>query len=224
MLTKLIIYGIIAFILLRIPVLGKYIAVVDTLIHEIGHALMSLVTGGKVTKIELFASTEGTAWTNSPTWLGRVLTSIAGYPFASGMSFIFLYFIKQGDYTLMIGFLLAFLVLGFIFWLRNIRFLIIRNLYGIFWLLTFSGLFGGLLYLDNPVLTQHVLLFLTAILFVQSIISAFVIMKLSFKKPKNAGDATNLAKSVIIIPTQVWGILFFAQSLVFGYYGINLFL
>lgn len=211
MLTTLFIYMGVSAILLRIPVLGTYIAVVDTLIHEIGHALMSLVTGGKVTKIELFASTEGTAWTNSPTWVGRILTSAAGYPFASGMSFVFLYLIKQEDYTLMIIVLLAFLLLGFIFWLRNIGFLIIRNLYGIFWLLTFSGLFGGLLYVNNPVLTQHVLLFLTAILFVQSIISAFVIMKLSFKKPKDAGDATNLGRSIIIIPTQVWGRLKYGE-------------
>lgn len=48
--------------------------------------------------------------------------------------------------------------------------------------------------------------------FVQSIISAFVILKLSVTDRKNAGDATNLA-NITFIPTLVWGTLFFVQSI-----------
>lgn len=52
---------------------------------------------------------------------------------------------------------------------------------------------------------------------VQSIVSAFVILKLSVTDRRNAGDATNLAKFTFI-PTLVWGTLFFVQSIIAASY------
>lgn len=215
-LTKLAIFISIAFVLLKIPIIGKYVAVVNTLVHEVGHAIVAILTGGKVDKIELFANTEGTAWSSSRFWIGRVLTSLAGYPAASATAFLFLYLIDNQKYLYILIILLVVLIFSLVFW--------IRNLYGFFWVVTFSSIFVALILYGNAVLVVNVLLFITAIIFVESISSAFTILKLSFTQPTDAGDATSLWKSIIFIPSPIWGILFFVQSLFFGYLGINLFI
>ncbi|WP_244895511.1 M50 family metallopeptidase [Evansella clarkii] len=205
----------IAVILLRIPVLGKYLAVINTLIHEIGHALMALVTGGRVEKIKLFANTEGVASTRNH-WLGGLFTSAAGYPFASAMAWLFLYLIYIENYTAVLIILAGVLVISFLLWIRNV--------YGFLWVLTFGALFAWMFWLDNTILTENVLLFITAVVFVKSITSAFTIMTMSFKTPRDAGDATSLARATFIIPAQLWGILFFAQSLAVAWFGIRLYI
>lgn len=97
-------------------------------------------------------------------------------------------------------------------------------MYGFLWVLTVGAVFAGLFWLDNPVITENVLLFVTAIIFVESITSTVEILILSFKTPKDAGDATSLAKTTFLIPAQVWGILFVAQSLFVAWYGITNFI
>jgi Peptidase M50B-like len=210
-----ILFVILSIILTKLPIIGKYFSIVNTLIHETGHALMALLTGGKVQKIQLFSNTEGAAWTSNPHWLGRVLTSLAGYVFSSATACLFLYFISIEKYDYILYILITILGLGLLFW--------IRNLYGFFWITTFCAGFGYLLWAGNATIIQYVLLFITAVIFVQSIISAFEILYLSFKDSHNAGDATNLARATYIIPAQIWGLFFFLQSLFFGWKGIELF-
>lgn len=198
------------------PIIGKYIAVINTLIHEVGHALIAKFTFGEVEKIELFADTSGVAWSSSRFWIGRVLTSLAGYITASATGYLFLYLIISQKYIYILFILLVVLIFSFFFW--------IRNLYGFLWTLTFSSLIIGLVLYDNKILTENILLFITSIIFVESVLSAFTIFKLSFTQPTKAGDATSLWKSIILIPSPVWGLFFFAQSLLFAYLGIKLFI
>ena len=79
--TKIIVYILIAILLTKLPIVGKYFALINTLIHEIGHQLASMVTFGKAHKIHLFANTEGLAFSSHRFWIGRVLTTLAGYTF-----------------------------------------------------------------------------------------------------------------------------------------------
>lgn len=208
-------FVILSILLTKLPVIGKYFSIVNTLIHETGHALMAIATGGKVGKIELFSNTEGTAWTSNPHWLGRVLTSLAGYVFSSFIAFLFLYFLSIEKYDYILYILIAILLLGLLFW--------VRNLYGFFWMITFCAGFGYLLWNGNATVIQYVLLFITAIILVQSVISAFEILYLSFKNSHDAGDSTNLAGFTYIIPAQIWGIFFFLQSIFFAWKGISVF-
>lgn len=177
---------------------------------------MAVLTFGKVEKIELFANTEGTAWSTSRFWIGRVLTSLAGYPAASATAFLFLYLISNQNYFYVFVIIVFVMVFSLIFW--------IRNFYGAFWVITFTATFVTLIWYGNQTLNENILLFITSIILVESVFSAFDILKLSFMKPTDAGDTTNLWKSIIFIPSPVWGILFFVQSLAFGYLGINLFI
>lgn len=217
---------ILALALLRVPIIGRYLSVINTLVHEIGHALMALITGGRVEKIELFSNTEGTAWTSSRNWFGRFLTSIAGYPFASFVPFSFLYLMtleKDVQFTLNlyvttvpINFVGMDIVLyTMIFFLLVSLILWVRNLYGFFWMLSFIALFFFLIRADMPLLTDSIVLFITFILVIKSTTSAWDIVNLSFKRTHDAGDATSLHRATHIIPTQVWGIFFFVQAVVF---------
>ena len=215
-LVKLIIFIVTAFLLLKLPIIGRYIAVINTLIHEVGHALASKLTFGEVDRIELFSNTEGTAWSSNRFWIGRVLTSLAGYPTASATGFLLLYLIYNQKYLYSLIILLGILIFGFVFW--------IRNLYGLFWVMSFSSLIIWIVIYDNAILTESILLLITSIIFVESITSAFTIFRLSITQPGNAGDATSMWKSIIFIPPQIWGFLFFLQSLFFGYLGVSLYM
>ena len=79
----LLIFVVVALILPRIPVVGKFFNIINTALHELGHALMALLTGGEVRKIELFNDTSGTTTTVSKNKFASVLVSLAGYPFAA---------------------------------------------------------------------------------------------------------------------------------------------
>ena len=43
------------FITMYIPVVGRYIRVLETMTHESGHVLMALLSGAKINKINLFS-------------------------------------------------------------------------------------------------------------------------------------------------------------------------
>lgn len=215
--TKIILFIILSIILTKLPIAGKYFAIINTLIHEVGHQLASMITFGKAHKIKLFANTEGVAYSSHRFWIGRVLTALAGYVFSSFMAAIFFVFIYKGKFDLVLYLLLAILVVCLIFW--------VRNWYGFFWILTFSAGLFWLLWMagaGGPII-EYVVLFLVSILFVESITSAFDIMCLSFKRPTQAGDATSLAQLTYLIPAQIWGIVFFSQSLYFGWLAMKQF-
>src|SRR6056297_3111471 len=54
-----------AAVLPKIPFIGRYFQVFNTLIHEDGHAIMALLSRGQIKRIELFADTSGTTITKA---------------------------------------------------------------------------------------------------------------------------------------------------------------
>lgn len=215
-LLKITLYISLALFLLKIPIVGKYVSVINTLFHEVGHAVISILTFGKVEKIELFSNTEGAAWSSSRFFIGRILTSLAGYPAASVTALLFIFLIDKNNYIYVFAIISFVLLFSLIFWIRNI--------YGLFWSTSSLSLLYGLIVYGNPLLIEIVLMSITATILVQSVLSSWDILSLSFKTPSEAGDATSLWKSTLIIPPQVWGVLFFSQSLFFAGFGIKLFI
>ena len=82
-----------AFVLPKIPYVGKFFNVINTGIHELGHALMALVLQGQVLKIELFGDTSGAAVTKSANRFSAMLVSMSGYLFASAVAYLSFYLI-----------------------------------------------------------------------------------------------------------------------------------
>lgn len=209
----LVIWITIAFIFTKIPIVGKYISVINTLIHESGHALASLLTSGRVYSIKLFANTGGLVTTGSTNWFSRVIVALFGYVSSSLSSYLFFYFIVNERSSYILYFLMVLILVNLFLWIRNV--------YGIFWLTTFFLVIVLLLKTDT-IMENYFIYFIASIVLVQSIETAFTIFKLSIKNKKEAGDATNLAK-LTFIPASVWGLFFFVQSLYFGYLVVNLY-
>jgi hypothetical protein len=197
--------------------IGKFFSNVNTMVHEDGHALMALIVGKGVNRIELYRNTEGVANTlSSPGikgWLPRILISLAGYPTSSPFMWVYYYFLTQEKYEILFYSLGVLIVINLIF--------LVRNFYGIVWLVLLLCVLGGIYYLDDPLLMSYSMMFIGAILFVESIYSALEILILSFKTPNDAGDATSLKRSTMV-SSRVWGGIFLAQALFFGYLVIGM--
>lgn len=215
LLIKVLVFLVLAIILTKLPIAGKYFAVANTLIHEVGHQLASILTLGKAHEIHLFSNTEGVAYSSHQFWIGKFITGLAGYVFSSFMACTFFFLIFKGRYSVVIYILLAILGVSLLFWVRNV--------YGFFWIITFTAAFVWLLWKAEGLIIEYVVLFLVSIIFIESITSAFEIMYISFKTPLQAGDATSLARLTLLIPAQAWGILFFVQALYFGWLAMRKF-
>lgn len=201
----------IALILPRVPVIGKFFNIINTAIHEFGHALMALIMQGKVHKIELMRDTSGTTVTQCPTLAGNILVSIAGYPFAAFAGWFLCYLNDVGYQKGLILGLSILMIVMLIFW--------IRNWYGLIWIVLFCTLNGWLIYTDNQQYINIAALFYAIVVMIEAISSSFILLFLSIKDSGNAGDATNLAKFTHI-PAFIWALLFLAFSVWMAYLGV----
>lgn len=193
----------VAFILPRIPVVGKFFNIINTALHEFGHALVALCTGGQVNKIELFKDTSGTTTTQSSSRLSAFLTSLAGYPFAVSVAWLSFYLIGQGAAQgLVVGLSVLFFIM-LLFW--------IRNGYGVLWVLLFCGANVALIYWGGDPYVRYAAIFYATMILVESVTSALVLLFLTVRDAQKAGDAANLAK-ITHVPAFVWGLLFAAYT------------
>ncbi|MBR4535886.1 MAG: M50 family metallopeptidase [Bacteroidales bacterium] len=193
----------IALIIPRIPVIGKFFNIINTAIHECGHAVMALIMQGKVHKIELMRDTSGSTVTQCPTTIGNILVSLAGYPFAAFAGWLCCYLNEVGyQKGLVIG-LSILMVVMLIFW--------IRNWYGLIWIILFCSLNGWLLHMNNQQYINIAALFYAIVVMIEVVSSSLILLVLSIKDGNSAGDATNLAKFTHI-PAFIWALLFLAFS------------
>ena len=188
-----------ALLLPRIPVIGKWFNIINTAIHELGHALMALILEGSVKKIELFNDATGTATTSTKTKFGSILVALAGYPFASLVSYFIFYLLSVGyNKGFLLGISILFLFM-LIFWIRNI--------YGAIWVIAFCALNGYLIHINNEKYIQIVTLLYAVFIAVDALYSALTVLFLSIFQKNNVSDATLLKKSTGI-PAFIWGLLF----------------
>ena len=193
-----------AILLTRIPVLGKYFRSVNTLVHEAGHAFAALLLSGEVIAVNLFADTSGTTVTKAKGKFPQALIALAGYPVSALTGWLCLFLLYKG-HNLYILFILTSIAL-------IIMILSLRNAYGLFWAGTFVLLNLLLIYFNNRPLIQVFATFYSVIIFTDAVISSLVLLVLSIKQPKKAGDATNLQK-ITKIPAAVWAILLLVFTL-----------
>jgi hypothetical protein len=203
-----------ALLISRIPRIGKFFRSTNTLIHESGHALVTLFTSGNVVSIDLNSDTSGAATTESRYWLFKILIALAGYVFSSATAFLLFYLISKAKYTWVFYTFCAFALVNLIFW--------VRNAYGIFWLLIFSGILVWVLYYNIPNYMYATSVFFSALVLFESVFSAATVCWISMNEPSNSGDAT-LLRDFTYIPAPIWGMFFLAQAVYFAYLTILLF-
>jgi hypothetical protein len=202
------------FIINRIPYVGKYLRVVNTLIHESGHAIAALITSGEVYTVELFSDTSGTAVTKTKSKFAQFLVSIAGYPFGSAVAFLLFYLISRGECRIVLYILACFSVMNLMFY--------VRNMYGVFWLITFSALLFVVNFYGGDFLLYLVTVLLSGIMLFEALYSSVELLMLARRKSKSAGDAYSLER-LTKVPTMIWALFFVAQSGYFIYLCIRLF-
>ena len=203
---------VVAFLLPRIPVVGKFFNIINTLIHELGHALVSLLLKGKVKEIKVFQNTSGETKTESDSQLKSFLVSIAGYPFASATAFLCFFLLSVGyEKWIIVGLTVTFLVM----------LVKIRNKYGIAWVLIFTLINFILLYLwRNDTANEVMAWFYSLVILLESVVSTWALVRLSFETPQKAGDATNLHKFTHL-PAFIWAVLFALFAIAMAYLSLE---
>ncbi len=198
----------------RIPFIGKFLRIINTLIHESGHALMALITQGEVYEIELFGDRSGTTLVKTKGKFKLFLVSLSGYVVGSAFAYFMFYLISIQKYNIVfyIVIIVAMLDLAFL----------IRNKYGLFWVITFILILLLAYFKLNEFFQFVFVTWISGVMLFEAFYSSVEIMIIAFKKPKLAGDAASLAK-ITGIPALFWAFLFVAQSALFIYLSVRLF-
>ncbi|WP_046181192.1 M50 family metallopeptidase [Domibacillus tundrae] len=207
--SQFILFTAAAVILIYIPVAGKYFRLLNTLLHEIGHMLASLMSGGGIYHVHLFRDTSGVAYTTTSNRFTSIFTTLAGYPFASAAAFAAYWASSQGYTEWLYYALFTVLAVSLLFW--------IRNWFGFFWIVAFLAGTAAVYRYAPETIGQKYMYLITAVLLVESVRSSWVILYLSIVSPLKAGDASAL-KRFTGISSRLWGLVFFVQALYFGVY------
>jgi hypothetical protein len=217
--TKIFLIVAIAFILMviRIKNVGIAFRSINTLIHELSHAIMALLTGGDVTEIKLNDNASGSCTTKSKGKFKTFLVSSAGYISSALFSLLLFYSLGKEWNQYFFYLFLSISVIALIFW--------IRNAYGIIWTLTFASLNFALILIPYaiPKYSNHILLIFGLLIAIDNLLACLTLLYISIVTPKKAGDATNIAKTTKI-PAFFWSLLFLAITLYIGYKSYLLFL
>ena len=212
--THIIVALFFALALSYIPVIGKFLKCFNTLIHESAHATCSLFFAGEVLSIDLFHTGAGLATTKASNWFTKIFVSLAGYVGSSMFAILcaYLIFYNHAVYILFIFFSLS--LLNLIFWVRNV--------YGIVWLSVVSIIIGLLFYKGSVEYQNYAAILIGAVVFVDAWVSSLIILIISIKDAKNAGDAKNL-QQLTYLPSLIWGLFFFAQATIAALWSVQLF-
>jgi hypothetical protein len=189
----------ICFLTMYIPVIGRYIRVLETMMHESGHVLMALLTGVKITKINLFSDTSGETHISASGKIKTMLIAWMGYPFSSAMAWLSFWAI-EANYRQIFVIVLCALTCVFLI-------VYIRNGFGIFWAISFILANGYLLYTERTAILGILANIYADILFLSSLSSCFIILYLAFKCPNKSGDAALISK-ITHIPPQIIAVIF----------------
>lgn len=185
-------------IVLRLGKFGTVFRVYNTLFHEIGHALMSLLFSGSVNRIELFSNAGGVALTSNKSWIARFMVSLAGYPFAAAMSWFLLTQLDRIPAIYHVPGMLGLLVLALVLW--------VRNKYGIIWLLVNILLLSTALYFNYENYAGIFFFIIGSLTMIESIYSVLILLYISAESPAEAGDARNL-RELALLPAVIWALI-----------------
>ncbi|MFT8322430.1 MAG: M50 family metallopeptidase [Bacillus sp. (in: firmicutes)] len=209
---KMIFYYIVVVIICSfLPIVGRYIALINTLIHEVCHVIAAILTGQKFRlthKINLHYDSSGIAITQIDSWIARIIVAYMGYTGAALTTYLLFYLLSKQYYAAILYVFISVAFLSVLLWIRNI--------YGVCWILSFMTIICWIMYKDNLIFINNISIFLSCVMLVQSILTAFTIFTCSIKQRKRAGDATVLAEATRI-PAVIWGTIFLSQSIYIAY-------
>lgn len=201
---KMILVVLLTSILTRFLPFSSFFRNVDTLVHELSHALVTLVLSGNVRVIHLYSNQSGVTLSSyAENWMA-IPISLAGY--IGSALFALLLFVLYAQRKERAG-LIVVMVLAAI-----AAALFVRNGYGVLWCIGFAVLSALVAFMAPSWLRNGYYMLVAFICLVESVISPFVILGISFYNPGSAGDAANLSRATHV-PAIVWCLVFGAVSL-----------
>ncbi|MFC7679152.1 M50 family metallopeptidase [Paenibacillus sp. GCM10028914] len=200
---KTILYLALAATLTRFIPFSSWFRIMDTMIHELGHAVTTLMLSGRVLSIALNPDHSGTTLSVlAPGWR-TTLVSVSGYLSASLFAVLMFYGYakrKQGEGLLLISGIALLMILLFV-----------RNGYGLIWLTIFIVITLVFYFLGTHIRNAYYLL-LAFLSLEESVMGPFSLLVYSFRQPSGAGDAANLAYTTML-PAWIWSLLFLVFAL-----------
>jgi hypothetical protein len=79
-----------------------------------------------------------------------------------------------------------------------------------------------LFYKGSEAYQNYAAILIGAVVFVDAWVSSLIILIISIKDAKNAGDAKNL-QQLTYLPSFIWGLFFFAQATIAALWSVQLF-
>jgi hypothetical protein len=197
-------------VVIRINNLGTVFRSINTLVHELGHAFMGLLCGGKVSEIKLNENASGSCTSATKGKLKPFLVSIAGYLCSALMGWLLFYTCDKVYRGYVFYYFAIVGVIALIFW--------IRNTYGIIWTICFVCLNVGIILYPKAFnqYSAYIIVVYALLITIDNIIACCTLFYLSITEHKKAGDATILAK-ITHLPAFIWAIAFCAAAFWSGY-------
>ncbi|WNR44838.1 M50 family metallopeptidase [Paenibacillus roseipurpureus] len=171
----------------------------DTMVHEFGHAVVTLALSGKVMYIELYRDQSGvTLSTMTKSW-AIIPVSLAGYMTASMFAWFLFSAYAKGKQRLGLQVTAILSILSLV--------LFVRNGYGIMFLVGFIVITVVVLALTPKWLRDFYYLLLAFLCLEESVFGPISLVLYAAQNSGKAGDATNLANHTGV-PAIVWAIGF----------------
>ncbi|MFS0727282.1 M50 family metallopeptidase [Paenibacillus sp. 1P07SE] len=190
-------------VITRLLPFSSFFRMLDTMVHEFGHAAATLLLSGHVERIELNSDHSGVTYSALSTRWRMILASLAGYPAASLFSVLLMYLFhkrKQAVGLMILTVMAAVMLLFFV-----------RSGYGVWWLSGFGVLNIVILFL-GPKVQNFYYLFLAVLALTESLVSTLFLLLAALIEPATAGDAANLQR-LTGLPAVLWAGLFAAVAL-----------
>lgn len=200
---KTILYLVGAAVLTRFIPFSSWFRIMDTMIHELGHAVATMLLSGRVLSIELNPDHSGTTYSVLASGWRTIVVSLSGYISASLFSVLMFYGYakrKQGEGLLAISGIAVLMILLFV-----------RNGYGLWWLSIFVVITLVFYFLGTRIRNAYFLL-LAFLSLEESVMGPFSLLLYALRQPSRAGDASNLANTTIL-PAFIWALLFLVFAL-----------
>ena len=208
-LTRPVVSGALAVVIVLVLVAGGSVAVLDTVAHEGAHVAVGMLTGRRVLNFEVTDGDSGGTYSEKTGWgPGRILTSFAGYVAPPLLGLAGAALLVAGEAWPLLWAVVVLLVLA---WIKA------RNDLTTFVLVLLAGFIGYVALYGTPVLQAAFAAGLVWLLLISGLRSAVM------SSTDDRSDAASLARDTLI-PRVVWKAIFVAVALYCLYVGTHLLL
>jgi hypothetical protein len=176
----------------------------DTMVHEFGHAVVTLLLSGQVMYIELFADHSGVTYSKASSGWSLIPISLAGYMLASLFAVFLFRSQAKGKQRFGLQMITLIAIVSLV--------LFVRNTYGIVWISCFTILNIFMLALAPRWLMNVYYLLIAFLTLEESVFGPISLAVYAYLDPTKAGDASNLSRFTPF-PSLAWAVLFVLFSL-----------